>query len=266
MGCRSQIRVWSDDEQVAFAAMRAAWEGMNELEMVLSDWNAQAEVAQLNAQGNKKLSPELLAAARTARELARATGGAFDFEKGGLFFAWRQQRSRGELLDPAEAQRLALLPPAQLSADGFAELAAGNRWDFGGIGKGMAADLGGEILRSHGCPHFQVDCSGDLLVGEAINTNSNWSIATEIEGVKIPVPSNHAVACSGDLHQFLLHKGNRYSHIMDPRTGEFVLNQNLIFVIAPTATQADAWATALSVENELLRPKDIHTVHYPLPE
>ena len=61
MGCRSQIRVWSDDEQVAFAAMRAAWEGMNELEMVLSDWNAQAEVAQLNAQGNKKLSPELLA-------------------------------------------------------------------------------------------------------------------------------------------------------------------------------------------------------------
>ena len=56
MGCRSQIRVWSDDEQVAFAAMRAAWEGMNELEMVLSDWNAQAEVAQLNAHGNKKLS------------------------------------------------------------------------------------------------------------------------------------------------------------------------------------------------------------------
>ncbi|MAC17899.1 MAG: hypothetical protein CMC97_06340 [Flavobacteriales bacterium] len=111
MGCRSQIRVWSDDEQVAFAAMRAAWEGMNELEMVLSDWNAQAEVAQLNAHGNKKLSPELLAAARTAREIARDTGGAFDFEKGGLFFAWRQQRSRGELLDPAEAQRLAVLPP-----------------------------------------------------------------------------------------------------------------------------------------------------------
>ena len=156
------------------------------------------------------------------------------------------------------------LPPPN-SPDGF-PTASGNRWDFGGIGKGMAADLAGEILRSHGCPHFQVDCSGDLLVGEAINTNSNWSIATEIEGVKIPVPSNHAVACSGDLHQFLLHKGNRYSHIMDPRTGEFVLNQNLIFVIAPTATQADAWATALSVENELLRPKDIHTVHYPLPE
>ena len=69
MGCRSQIRVWSDNEQVAFAAMRDAWEGMNDLEMVLSDWNPQAEVAQLNAQGELKISPKLLSAAQTAREL-----------------------------------------------------------------------------------------------------------------------------------------------------------------------------------------------------
>lgn len=263
MGCRSQIRVWSDNEQVAFAAMRDAWEGMNDLEMVLSDWNPQAEVAQLNAQGELKLSPKLLSAAQTARELTRSTGGAFDFEKGGLFFAWREHRTRGEMLDPVEAQRLASLPPAHFSADGFAKLAAGNRWDFGGIGKGMAADLAGEILRSHGCPHFQVDCSGDLLLGEAPDSDSGWSIATEVEGLTLAVPSNHAVACSGDLHQFLLHDGNRYSHIMDPRTGQAVTNQNLIFVLAPTATQADAWATALSVESELFRPKHIQTVQYP---
>ena len=263
MGCRSQIRVWSDDEQVAFAAMRAAWEGMNELEMVLSDWNAQAEVAQLNAQGNKKLSPELLAAARTARELARATGGAFDFEKGGLFFAWRKQRSRGELLDPAEAQRLALLPPAQLSADGFAELAAGNRWDFGGIGKGMAADLAGEILRSHGCPHFQVDCSGDVLVGVALFGKATWLISTERAGLKIHVPNNHAIACSGDIHQFVLKDGVRYSHIIDPRDGQAVQNQSLTFVMAPTATAADAWATACSVDPQKNPPKGIRFISTP---
>ena len=263
MGCRSQIRVWSDDEQVAFAAMRAAWNGMNELEMVLSDWNSQAEVAQLNAQGNMKLSPELLAAAQTAREFADATGGVFDFEKGGLFFAWRQQRSRGELLDPAEARRLALLPPAHLTADGFAELAPGNRWDFGGIGKGMAADLAGEILRSHGCPHFQVDCSGDVLVGVALHGESSWSVDTEMEGLTLHVPNNHAIACSGDMHQFVLKDGVRYSHIIDPRNGQAVQNQTLTFVLAPTATAADAWATACSVDPQKNPPKGIRFISPP---
>lgn len=260
MGCRSQIRVWCDDEQVAFAAMRAAWEEMNDLEMVLSDWNPQAEVAQLNAQGKLKLSPELLAAARTARSLSQSTDGAFDFEKGGLFFAWRQHRARDELLDPAEAQRLALLPPAHLSLDGFAELALGNRWDFGGIGKGMAADLAGKILRSHGCPHFQVDCSGDLLVGVALNRESSWSISTEIEGLTLQVPNNHAIACSGDIHQFVLQDGIRYSHIIDPRDGQAVRNQSLTFVLAPTATAADAWATACSVDPKKIPPEGIRFI------
>lgn len=263
MGCRSEIRVWSDNEQVAFAAMRAAWEGMNKLEMTLSDWNPQAEVAQLNTQRKMKLSPELLTAARTARKLARSTGGAFDFEKGGLFFAWRQYRSKGELLDSVEAQRLAMLPPARLSADGFAELVSGNRWDFGGIGKGMAADLAGDILRTHGCAHFQVDCSGDLLVGEAPHSESGWSIATELKGMMLPVPNNHAIACSGDLHQFVLKDGVRYSHIIDPRDGQAVQNQLLTFVIAPTATAADAWATACSVDPTQIPPKGIRFISPP---
>ena len=263
MGCRSQIRVWSDDEQVAFAAMRDAWEGMNDLEMILSDWNPQAEVAQLNAQGKLKLSPKLSSAARTAQELTRSTGGAFDFEKGALFFAWRQHRTRGEMLDPVEAQRLAALPPAHFSADGFAKLASGNRWDFGGIGKGMAADLAGEILRSHGCAHFQVDCSGDLLLGESPDSDSGWSIATEVEGLTLPVPNNHAIACSGDLHQFVLKDGVRYSHIIDPRDGQAVQNQLLTFVIAPTATAADAWATACSVDPTQIPPKGIRFISPP---
>ena len=60
---------------------------MNELEMVLSGWNAQAEVAKLNIKN--KLSPDWPQHGRTRTRRAIE---AFDFEKG-LFFAWRQQRS-----------------------------------------------------------------------------------------------------------------------------------------------------------------------------
>ena len=42
-------------------------------------------------------------------------------------------------------------------------------------------------------------------------------------------------------------KGRRISHIIDPRTGQSVSATASVTVVAPTATLADAWATALSV-------------------
>ena len=250
MGCKSQITVWGNNEEEAFDAMRSAWESMNALELVLTDWNPHGEVAQLNKLGELNISPDLRDAFQTARQLVEVTGGAFDFEKGALYLAWREHRANGEVLDSEKARELASLPSATLDANGVLCLAPNNRLDFGGIGKGMAADVAGDILRSRGVRHFQVDCSGDLLLGAPIGSATEWNISTPIEGLIIRVPADHAVACSGDEHQFILSNNERLSHIIDPRTGQAIRNQELIFVVAPSATEADAWATALSVAPE----------------
>jgi len=56
-----------------------------------------------------------------------------------------------------------------------------------------------------------------------------------------------ALATSGSGTQYFHHAGRRYGHILDPRTGrpaEGVLSST---VVAPTAAEADALATALYV-------------------
>jgi thiamine biosynthesis lipoprotein len=41
--------------------------------------------------------------------------------------------------------------------------------------------------------------------------------------------------------------GKRYSHIVDPRTGEALIGHHSVTVVAPNATDSDSLATAISV-------------------
>jgi thiamine biosynthesis lipoprotein len=55
------------------------------------------------------------------------------------------------------------------------------------------------------------------------------------------------VATSGAYEQFVARDGRRYGHILDPRTGWPVDDLLAVTVVAPTATEADAWSTACFV-------------------
>jgi len=55
------------------------------------------------------------------------------------------------------------------------------------------------------------------------------------------------IATSGDRYRFVVIDGQRYSHIVDPRTGIGITEQSEVTVIAPNATLADVLATAVTV-------------------
>ena len=61
---------------------------------------------------------------------------------------------------------------------------------------------------------------------------------------------DQAVSVSGSLGHSLTVDGQRYSHIIDPRTGQPVRRDLLACVLAPTATQAEALSTALLILGE----------------
>jgi thiamine biosynthesis lipoprotein len=58
---------------------------------------------------------------------------------------------------------------------------------------------------------------------------------------------NQALGTSGTALQFFYHRGKRYGHIIDPRTGYPVDHVLSVTVFAPTAAQADALATAFFI-------------------
>ena len=60
-----------------------------------------------------------------------------------------------------------------------------------------------------------------------------------------------AVATSGDYRNFFHLDGQRYSHMIDPRTGRPVVHDLVsVTVVHPSCMLADAWATALAVMGE----------------
>ncbi len=58
---------------------------------------------------------------------------------------------------------------------------------------------------------------------------------------------DRALATSGSTYQFFRAGGKRYSHIIDPRTGYPTTGVLATTVLAPTATEADAFSTAFFV-------------------
>ena len=56
------------------------------------------------------------------------------------------------------------------------------------------------------------------------------------------------IATSGDYRNFFEHDGERYSHLIDPRTGYPIQHDVVsVTVVHGSAMMADAWATALTV-------------------
>jgi len=60
--------------------------------------------------------------------------------------------------------------------------------------------------------------------------------------------NNHAIATSGDYRNFFADGGQRYSHSIDPRTGQPVQhNLASVSVVADSTMAADALSTAMMV-------------------
>jgi len=103
------------------------------------------------------------------------------------------------------------------------------------------------ILASLGIESMLVDAGGDLRLGEPPPGRQGWNV--ELPGGETVVLSNVGVATSGDQFRFVELDGVRYTHVIDPRSGEGVRDAPTVSVVAPDATTADVLSSALTVLN-----------------
>jgi thiamine biosynthesis lipoprotein len=123
------------------------------------------------------------------------------------------------------------------------------RLDLGGIAKGYAADQALAALRRRGLPVALVTLGGEVVAGAPPPGREGWTVAVQTPGPQ-PAPiviHDAAVSTSGDAEQWLELGGVRYSHVLDPRTGEALVGRRSVTVVARRGIEADALATALSV-------------------
>lgn len=253
MGAECRILLCADEPTADRAAV-AAFRRLAEVEEALSDWMAASEVRRLPTHAGEPVAigADLASALEASLAWSDRTDGAFDPTLGALTSAWRRARAAGTPLDPAEAR--ALLSQCgwrhvrfDASARTYAAAVDGLRLDFGAIGQGLGADAAMAAIRAQGVRSALVDLSGDILAGDPPPGRRAWVIAADDGRGTTLFLRNQAVTTSGDREQHLVSDGARLSHVLDPATGWPIATRVQVMVIAPTATEADALATALCV-------------------
>jgi thiamine biosynthesis lipoprotein len=209
------------------------------------------------------LSQPLLQVLQAAEQVSILTTGAFDVTVAPLVMAWGfgPDAQPGGPAVPSAAQvqagrrvlghrALALDPQHALATKHLAGLQA----DLGGIAKGYAVDVAAQALLSQGVQQFMVEVGGEVRTAGRNTQGRPWQIGIEEpdavpQRARLVVPlSGQAMATSGDYRIYFEQDGRRYSHEIDPRSGEPVTHGLAsVTVVADDCMHADALATALIV-------------------
>lgn len=229
----------------------------------MSTYKPETELSRFNAgQGLEPtpMSPMTLAVLREAVELNRASGGAFDVTVRPLVRVWGFGAGAAAVEPTAEAiaAALALVGPDKLELD----VAAGTirkfhpavEVDLSAIAPGWAADRVAEALEAHGWHDYLVDVGGEYRLSGSSPGGEPWRVgieqpdSTARRGYAVASLDSGALATSGDYRAYREVEGRRISHTIDPRTGQTVSHGLAsVTVLHALASQADGWATALSV-------------------
>lgn len=261
MGTVFRLVFYADwDSTEAQVLVKTIFDRIDALNMRFSDWLPESELNQLckhaGEKGCRKVSVELADILKKSGMYARQSDGAFDSTVGALTRLWRRSRNLKELPEPA---RIA----SALQTVGWRNLRVHSRTscvrlrkkgmvlDLGGIAQGWTADDCLGILRGNAVTMALVDAGGDIALGEPPPGKEGWQIEVpSADGNKRMILKNCGITTSGAAYRYLELDGKRYSHIINPRTGQPLTHRTQVTVLAENATTADAWATAISVMGE----------------
>ncbi len=238
-------------------------ERLDQIEQTLTIYDDGSEVSQINRVAGQRpvtASKTTFQLIERAVQWSRRTHGAFDITAGPLVKAWgfTERSGRKPSADEVKAalakvgyQHLQLNREHQTIQFELPEMSI----NLGGIGKGDALDQIADELRRGGLNDFLLHGgnSSVLAAGDQIaNSGLGWAIGIahptkpkrRLAGVRL---RNQALATSGSGKQFFHHRGKRYGHVIDPRTGFPAGDLASLTVITNSAADADACGTGLFV-------------------
>jgi thiamine biosynthesis lipoprotein len=262
MGVDVRIVVYAPTQQKAETACAAAFERFAALDACMSDYRSDSELMRLCDKAGGPpvpISHDLFVVLQRSQEVAERTDGAFDVTCSPLVRLWRKARKTHILPEPADIERTRkLVGWRNLRLDAQHRTAQlllpGMQLDLGGIGKGYADDCAQQALKRYGITRALVEAGGDIVVTDPPPGAKGWRIQVSNagNGEKSPILqfANCAVSTSGDTEQFVDIGGKRYSHIIDPRTGQALTDRIAVTIIARDGLTSDGLSTAVSVLGE----------------
>ncbi len=231
------------------------------LEQKMTVYREDADLVRVNRSAAVErtiVDEQLVEVIAEAMRIAERTESAFDPTSGPLIDLWRTARADQRI--PTEEEVAATLTRVGTKHVRLDETTATIRYDtegvelnLGGIGKGFALDRLVEFLAEEGFEDVLLHGGRSSILARGEHAGQGgWPV-----GIVDPLTRNRrlatlllrdqAMSTSGSSVQYFRHDGQRYGHILDPRTGWPADGMLSVTVVAPTAAEADALSTAFFV-------------------
>lgn len=185
------------------------------------------------------------------------SGGAFDPTVSPLVTAWGFGKGHKATADTTRIDELLKyvgIGKTRLHGNMLLKNDPRLEFNFSAIAKGYGCDAVGEMFLRNGVRNFLIEIGGEILARGRSPRGGKWRVSVDApirsEGVVhlsqcVFEIGDEGVATSGNYRNYHEQKGHVYGHTIDPVTGRPVQTDVLsATVIAPTAMEADAYATA----------------------
>ncbi|TVT59003.1 MAG: FAD:protein FMN transferase [Azoarcus sp. PHD] len=274
-GTRVDVAVYGEDKAQADAASALVLREFDRLHRAYHAWEP-SELTALNeaiARGESlEVSEELATMLRDAQRMAAAGDELFDPALGSLIALWGFHTDTFVPVRP-DPEKLAALVAARprmsdLDIDGR-RVSSRNpavQLDLGGYAKGYALDRAATLLREQGITNALINIGGNVM---ALGKKGDQPWRIGIQHPRAPAPlatmplyDGEAVGTSGDYQRYFELDGERYAHLLDPRTGQPAHGtQSLTVLITPreaAGTLSDAASKPAYLANEGWREQTRH--------
>ncbi|WP_424942093.1 FAD:protein FMN transferase [Aliiroseovarius crassostreae] len=263
MGTTYNVVARDPENGVTEAEVQTAIDGaLAQVNQQMSNWDPRSEISRFNTQNGTapvQVSAELAEVMQAAEQVNLASDGRFDTTIGPLIELWGFG-APGAQATPAEAQiadaqrRSGHTNTLKVAGSSLQKTRTDAQIYLAAIGKGYGADAVGKALETLGVSDYMVEIGGDLYAAGRNPSGQPWQIGIEkpaaLSGGMQDVVgiSGLGLASSGDYRNYYEKDGQRYSHIIDPKTGRPITHKTAsATVLADNAMLADAWSTAMLI-------------------
>lgn len=257
MGANASITLATENEAHAKATLTKLLEEVKRLESYFSLYQENSLINQLNNKGTLKNPPkEFKDLVEQSQHFSKLTNGAFDPTIQPLFMAYKnlsQTIPESGLINHPSIKRVRELinwQAIKCEANQISFEKPAMAITLNGIAQGYITDKAVEILKENGFENTLVNFGEYHGVGsKKPNSNEGWTIQLGQHNSNNQAPDlwtlkNNALAASSK-NGYKFEKMSELHHMLDPKSGQNQKTWQEIYVLAKSATTADAASTAL---------------------
>lgn len=260
MGTPCQLQLFATGRDTANNIANLAMSDIQRLESKYSRYRDDSLLSTINRVANQgghiKVDAETSGLLDYAHACYQQSEGLFDISSGLLRKAWRFDHSElpdatliAELLKRVGWEKVHWMTPM------LRFTLPGMELDFGGIVKEYAADRVVTLCQQAGARHGLINLGGDIKIIGPRPDGEPWRVGIahprNRQNLLESISLHHgAVASSGDYERCIMVNGQRYSHVLNPKTGWPVTHLTSVSVVGDHCVVAGSASTIAMLKAE----------------